>query len=271
MLGTRLLPALVSSLLLGLTLGCDPLSLEPPDTSAAPPIPTGENADPLSIEPPDSSVAPSIPTVESSDPPSLEPPGACAALEGSRFRSVEFHEVGPSVHGIQTLGRWHITFGDGEFDWVHGQTEESGSYTCAGLDVKGLTKEGREISGTYDPLTGRLSWDGVVYLNESDAANVDACAVIDGNGFSGLEASEAGNGPEGISYGRAGISFEGGDFHWSYSDVQETGSTTCADGRIIATRVDGSVILGFYDPVMGTLTWEGARYGDPREFPDADP
>ena len=227
MLGTRALPAHVSILLLGLTLGCDPLSIEFPDT--------------------------------------------CAVLEGSRFRSVKFHDVGASAHGIPTLGRWQITFGDGEFDWVYGQHGESGSYACAGLDLIGLARDGRELSGTYDPFTGLLSWDGIVYLNESDAANVDACAAIDGNGFSGLEASEAGLGPEGATFSRAGISFEGGDFHWSYSDVVETGSYTCAEGRIIATRVDGSAILGFYDPVMGTLTWERACYGDPREFPDADP
>ena len=227
MLGTRALPAHVSVLLLGLTLGCDPLPLGRPD--------------------------------------------ACATLEESRFRSVEFHDVGPAVQGISPLGRWRISFADGEFDWVYGQQDESGSYTCAGLDVTGLAQGGRELNGTYDPLTGLLSWDGIVYVNESDATNVDACAAIDGNGFSGLEASEGGLGPRAATFSRAAISFDGGTFRWSYSDVEETGSYTCTEGQIIATRFDGSAILGFYDPVTGTLTWDRAQYGDPREFPDADP
>jgi len=69
---------------------------------------------------------------------------------------------------------------------------------------------------------------------------------------------------------RARISFEAGEFRWTYSDIQETGSYTCADGQLIATRLDGSVIPASYDPVTGILTFDGARYGDPREFPDAD-
>jgi hypothetical protein len=244
MLGTRALPAHVSLLFFGLTLGCDPPSLEPPDTD---------------------------PRIEQPDPaPPFEPPDACAALEGSRFRSVEFHDSGENLYGIPTLGRWRISFADGEFDWVHGPTAELGSYTCAGLDVTGLARDGRELSGTFDPLTGLLTWDGAAYVNQAKA-NVNACAAIDGNGFSGLGASEAGLGPEGVTYSRAGISFDGGEFRWRYSDVVETGSYACDQGRIIGTRSDGSGIHGYYDSVMGILTWEGAQYGDPREFPDADP
>lgn len=244
MLATRALPAHLSILLLGLTLGCAPPPNEPP-----PGTETAANSDPLSMEPAD----------------------PCAALQGSRFRSVKLHELGPSAHGIPTLGRWQITFGDAEFEWVRGQRSESGSYTCADLNPTGLTSDGRELGGTYDLFTGLLTWDGIVYLNETGAADLDVCAAIDGNNFSALEASEAGLGPEGATFARAGISFEGGNFHWSYSDVVETGAYTCAEGRIIATRSDGSAILVSYEPVMGLLTWDGARYGDHREFPATDP
>ncbi len=226
MLRTRELPVYASVLLLGLTLGCDPLSIAPPDTGAE--------------------------------------------IQGMRFRSVEFQEVAVSAHGIPTLGRWQIAFGDGEFDSVQGQRGQSGSYTGAGPDVTGLATDGHELGGTFDPGTGLLSWDGINYLDENVAADAEVCAAIHGNSFTALEVSEAGNGPAGIIYGRSRISFEAGEFRWTYSDIQETGTYTCVDGQLIAKRLDGSLIPASYDPVTGILTFDGAPYGDPREFPDAD-
>lgn len=251
MLATKTLPTHAAVFLLALTLGCNPPPMDPSDSSAIPPT---ESA-------------------AACCPPIFEPPDACATFQGSRFRSASFQELGPRPHGIPTLGRWQLTFEGGQFERVSGRQTESGTYVCADLNLAGLTSNGRQISGTYDLFTALLTWDGVVYLNESDAANLDICAAIDGNTFHGLEASALGNAPspEDITFGRASISFELGEFHWSHSDVIETGAYTCVEGRFTATRSDGSEMLAAFDPLTGILTWGSAAYGDSREFPDADP
>jgi hypothetical protein len=87
----------------------------------------------------------------------------------------------------------------------------------------------------------------------------DACAEIDGAQFLSVGERECGLGPEGPEMCHWSVSFEGGGFSWSYSDVVETGTYECDDGEITASG-NGSTYQGSYDPDTGTLTWDGFDY-----------
>jgi hypothetical protein len=47
-----------------------------------------------------------------------------------------------------------------------------------------------------------------------------------------------------------------GTFSWTYTDVSQDGTWTCADG--VVTGADGET--GWYEPDAGELVWEGVRY-----------
>jgi hypothetical protein len=92
--------------------------------------------------------------------------GACTALEGRTFSSVEQHECGLTPDGV-ALCHWQITFSAIDpqrsmFTWRHSDVGESGAVRCTGrqLSTDGI---GRVYTGAYDPGAGVLTWDGLPY------------------------------------------------------------------------------------------------------------
>ena len=92
--------------------------------------------------------------------------GACTALEGRSFSSVEQHECGLTPNG-PAMCNWQITFSAQDpqrtlFMWSHSDVGESGSVRCTGrqLSTDGI---GRVYTGAYDPANQTLTWDGLPY------------------------------------------------------------------------------------------------------------
>jgi hypothetical protein len=86
---------------------------------------------------------------------------ACDAISGRTFASVEELECGISPDGV-ALCHWHLTFNtDGTWSWQHSDYGESGTWDCADGVVSSTGPS--SYSGTYDPLTDTLSWDGHDY------------------------------------------------------------------------------------------------------------
>jgi hypothetical protein len=92
--------------------------------------------------------------------------GACLAFEGRRFASVEEHECGLGPTGVVRC-TWHLDIAPLDpqrsmFMWQHSDFGESGSIRCTGrqLSTDGF---GRIYTGSYNPATQLLTWDGLMY------------------------------------------------------------------------------------------------------------
>jgi len=60
---------------------------------------------------------------------------------------------------------WHINFtSQTMFNWQHSDFAEQGTYTCSGNTITVDPQVGGPISATWDQATGRLTWDGVIYV-----------------------------------------------------------------------------------------------------------
>ena len=95
----------------------------------------------------------------------------------------------------------------------------------------------------------------------SGAGYADTCALIDGKAFASSDQMECGLGPSGVTYCNWSVTFTGGAYSWSHSDVVETGRYTCDGAAITATRSTTTTpLLGRLDPQTGQLTWDGATY-----------
>ena len=93
--------------------------------------------------------------------------GACVALEGRTFTSLEELECGRTPEGIATC-RWQLTFDIGtaavsQFAWTYSDVSEAGQVTCVDNTIT-ATASGRTIRGTFDPASLRLDWAGETYV-----------------------------------------------------------------------------------------------------------
>lgn len=95
--------------------------------------------------------------------------GACTALEGQSFSSVEELECGQGPGGISRC-HWRIELSAldakrSTFTWRYSDVGESGAVRCTGrrlaTDGFGLTH-----TGAYDPATRQLVWEDVPYTLE---------------------------------------------------------------------------------------------------------
>lgn len=94
----------------------------------------------------------------------LSSPGACAAITGKMFMSLSQGECGLASDGGLVLCHWHITFSDGgSFYWQHSDYGQTGTYTCDGDAVSGMTNGGGTISGSWDSTRAQLIWDARAY------------------------------------------------------------------------------------------------------------
>lgn len=85
---------------------------------------------------------------------------SCGDEEGT-FRSVPLLDCGPGPTGpIQC--HWDLTFTAGQIEWTHEGVTESGSYTCSANELS-ATIEGTPYTGSIDPASGWVTWEGDVY------------------------------------------------------------------------------------------------------------
>lgn len=95
--------------------------------------------------------------------------GACTMLEGVQFKSVNQGECGLTPDGV-ALCTWHIQFEsyDGStrsrFTWSHSDVGESGFVTCDGNKLVAEGAGSTPYTGTFDPDTLDLVWDGGAYV-----------------------------------------------------------------------------------------------------------
>jgi hypothetical protein len=87
----------------------------------------------------------------------------CATLPGSTFLSVDLLECGRGVDGGVRCN-WRVMFFTSSFAWQHSDVSETGNYSCTGNAI--TTRSQRNVTGSYDPFTMRLTWDGVVYARQ---------------------------------------------------------------------------------------------------------
>ncbi|HLL24069.1 MAG TPA: hypothetical protein VK427_18180 [Kofleriaceae bacterium] len=88
--------------------------------------------------------------------------GACVALEDRRFESVNELECG---RGVGTC-KWSLSFATRDdlssgFQWSYSDVAEAGQIECQGAAINSLTA--RPISGTFDPVSQKLVWEGQTY------------------------------------------------------------------------------------------------------------
>ncbi len=91
--------------------------------------------------------------------------GACVALEGRRFESLNDLECGLTPNGA-ALCKWSLNFGfrddaSSTFQWAYSDVGEQGQIECHGATINSLSA--RTINGTFDAATQKLVWEGQTY------------------------------------------------------------------------------------------------------------
>ena len=94
--------------------------------------------------------------------------GACIALEGRRFESVNDLECGRSPSGVD-LCKWQLQFTSRDdessvFSWQYSDIGESGHIECDGATISTTTSSPRQIDGTFDAVTQKLVWEDQTYV-----------------------------------------------------------------------------------------------------------
>jgi hypothetical protein len=93
---------------------------------------------------------------------------ACQAVANSTFLSTEPHECGLTPTGPASC-QWRISFTDNgatrQLSWQLSDYSLGLVYRCDGfsLTAQSASGTGETFSGTYDPVTGILDWDGFDY------------------------------------------------------------------------------------------------------------
>jgi hypothetical protein len=95
--------------------------------------------------------------------------GACIELEDRRFESVNELECGLTPDGV-ALCKWSLVFemrddASSTFQWQYSDVGEAGHVECYGASINSLSavSGGRTVSGSYDPATQKLIWEGETY------------------------------------------------------------------------------------------------------------
>ena len=97
--------------------------------------------------------------------------GACVALEGRRFETVNELECGLSPNGVSTC-KWQLSFGtrdeqSSEFQWTSsysGDVGEAGQIECDGGTISSISASPHQVSGTFDAATQKLVWEDQTYV-----------------------------------------------------------------------------------------------------------
>ena len=91
--------------------------------------------------------------------------GACSALEGRRFESVNDLECGLTPNGPAQC-KWVLSFAirddaSSTFAWSYSDAGEQGPIECHGATINSLSP--RTINASFDPATQKLIWEGQTY------------------------------------------------------------------------------------------------------------
>jgi len=91
--------------------------------------------------------------------------GACIDLEGRTFASLNELECGLSPDGVSRC-HWQLSFAvrdttASDFAWSYSDVAESGRVECHGQTLSATAS--LHHSGSYDPVTQILTWDGELY------------------------------------------------------------------------------------------------------------
>ena len=94
--------------------------------------------------------------------------GACIALEGRRFESVNDLECGRSPNGA-ALCKWKLDFSprDDEsttFQWTYSDVGDTGHIECDGATITSITASPHQVSGSFDAITQKLVWEDQTYV-----------------------------------------------------------------------------------------------------------
>ena len=93
--------------------------------------------------------------------------GACVALEGRRFISINDLECGLTPSGV-ALCKWRLSFMSSDdtssrFQWSYSDVGEGGLIECHGEKIDEFSHQ-RPINGTFDPVSQKLVWEGQTYV-----------------------------------------------------------------------------------------------------------
>ena len=80
---------------------------------------------------------------------------ACAALNGSNFRSKELLGIGLGAEG-EILGYWSVSFSNGTFMWSLSDFFESGTYECDEWNITLYSIADAIYIGRYNPNSNIL-------------------------------------------------------------------------------------------------------------------
>lgn len=94
--------------------------------------------------------------------------GACIALEGRRFESVNELECGLTPNGVATC-KWRLQFmprddESSQFQWSYSDVGEAGHIECDGGAITSINASPRQVSGTFDSATQKLVWEDQTYV-----------------------------------------------------------------------------------------------------------
>jgi hypothetical protein len=93
--------------------------------------------------------------------------GACIALEGRTFASLQELECGRTPDGVAQC-HWQLVFATrdttaSEFAWSYSDVSEGGRVECLGQRITAFSAS-RILSGTFDSSTQMLNWAGETYV-----------------------------------------------------------------------------------------------------------
>jgi hypothetical protein len=94
--------------------------------------------------------------------------GACIALEGRKFESMDDLECGLTPNGV-ALCKWQLTFTVRDeqstvFQWRYSDVGEAGQIACEGAAITSVSASPHQVSGTFDATTQKLVWEDQTYV-----------------------------------------------------------------------------------------------------------
>jgi len=85
-------------------------------------------------------------------------------LNGSEYQSENDYEIGISQAGEVIMGKWKITFSDGQFDWSYSDIVEQGGYAYVDQNTMMATLSNTSFEVLIDPVEHKLEWMGKTYI-----------------------------------------------------------------------------------------------------------
>lgn len=111
-----------------------------------------------------------------------------------------------------------------------------------------------------EPTTGDATTHATDHTTGGTSAPVADCDFLVGKTFGSDVEMECGLGPNGPEPCTWTITFAESTYEHNYSDIQDSGTYTCADGVIAAMGGFDMAHAGTVDAETGKLTWDDVAY-----------